>query len=51
MSGGDHPETLLTLPAAAELAGVHYMTAYRWVRTSRLKAQSRAACGWCASVT
>lgn len=29
MSGGDHPETLLTLPAAAELAGVHYMTAYR----------------------
>ena len=39
MSGGDHPETLLTLPAAAELAGVHYMTAYRWVRTSRLKAQ------------
>ena len=39
MSGGDHPETLLTLPAAADLAGVHYMTAYRWVRTSRLKAQ------------
>ena len=32
-------DTLLGLPAAAELAGVHYMTVYRWVRTSRLAAE------------
>lgn len=32
-------DTWLGLPAAAELAGVHYMTVYRWVRTSRLAAK------------
>ena len=32
-------DTLLGLPAAAELAGVHYMTVYRWVRTARLAAE------------
>ena len=32
-------DTLVGLPAAAELAGVHYMTVYRWVRTSRLAAE------------
>lgn len=39
MNAGDNPDDLLSLPAAAELAGVHYMTAYRWVRTCRLKAE------------
>lgn len=28
----------VTLPQAAELAGVHYRTARRWVATGRLKA-------------
>ncbi|MET0148370.1 MAG: helix-turn-helix domain-containing protein, partial [Acidimicrobiales bacterium] len=28
----------LTLQEAAERAGVHYLTVYRWVRTGRLPA-------------
>lgn len=36
---GDDGE--LTLHEAAERAGVHYMTVYRWVRTSRLRATKR----------
>lgn len=39
------PDAVLSLPEAAELAGVHYMTAYRWVRTSRLKAE-KAGGAW-----
>lgn len=37
--GGHDEGPWLGLPAAAELAGVHYMTVYRWVRTSRLAAE------------
>ena len=29
----------VSLPEAAELLGVHYMTAYRYVRTGRLEAR------------
>lgn len=41
--GGDGDSTqgdiLLGLREAAELVGMHYMTVYRWVRTSRLPAE------------
>ena len=32
------PKKLLTLPQVADKLGVHYMTAYRYVRTGRLPA-------------
>ena len=35
------PSDVMGLSSAAELLGVHYMTAYRWVRTSRLPARKR----------
>ncbi|MFT5026719.1 MAG: excisionase family DNA binding protein [Ilumatobacter sp.] len=35
----DEPETMLELQAAADVLGVHYQTAYRWVRSGRLPAQ------------
>ncbi|MEZ5383397.1 MAG: B12-binding domain-containing protein [Microthrixaceae bacterium] len=35
---------VMGLRSAAELLGVHYMTAYRWVRTSRLPARKRGGC-------
>lgn len=38
MTGG---EDLLSLAEAAQLLGVHYMTAYRYVRTGRLRATKR----------
>ena len=38
MTGG---EELLTLAEAAQMLGVHYMTAYRYVRTGRLPATKR----------
>ena len=38
MTGG---EELLTLAEAAQVLGVHYMTAYRYVRTGRLPAAKR----------
>jgi excisionase family DNA binding protein len=34
---GGKPAQDLTLPEAAELLGVHYMTAYKYVRTGRLR--------------
>jgi len=34
------PEDTVSLPEAAKLLGVHYMTAYRYVRTGRLEASS-----------
>jgi len=37
---------LLSLAAAAETLGVHYMTAYRYVRTGRLPAVKRAGQWW-----
>jgi len=37
MSG--EPETMLELQSAADALGVHYQTAYRWVRSGRLPAQ------------
>ena len=37
MSG--QPEKLLELQSAADALGVHYQTAYRWVRSGRLPAQ------------
>lgn len=33
------PETMLELQSAADALGVHYQTAYRWVRSGRLPAQ------------
>jgi methanogenic corrinoid protein MtbC1 len=39
------PSEELNLKQAAALLGVHYMTAYRYVRTGRLPAR-RAAAGW-----
>jgi excisionase family DNA binding protein len=35
------PETMLELQSAADALGVHYQTAYRWVRSGRLPAQLR----------
>ena len=35
----DKPETMLELQSAADALGVHYQTAYRWVRSGRLPAQ------------
>jgi excisionase family DNA binding protein len=35
----DNPETMLELQSAADALGVHYQTAYRWVRSGRLPAQ------------
>ena len=35
----EEPETLLELQSAADALGVHYQTAYRWVRNGRLPAQ------------
>ena len=44
MTGSDAPgdDDLLTLEAAAQRIGVHYMTAYRYVRLGRLHAIQRA---------
>lgn len=39
---------LLSLAAAAEVLGVHYMTAYRYVRTGRLEATKQAGQWWIA---
>ena len=36
----------VTLHEAAERLGVHYMTAYRYVRTGRLPAERDGAHGW-----
>lgn len=44
MSDGEHDEDL-TLQEAADLLGVHYMTAYRYVRTGRL-AGTRVGARW-----
>ena len=33
------PETMMELQSAADALGVHYQTAYRWVRSGRLPAQ------------
>ena len=38
--GGGSREPDLTLQEAADLLGVHYMTAYRYVRTGRLPART-----------
>ena len=35
----DKPETMFDLQSAADALGVHYQTAYRWVRSGRLPAQ------------
>ena len=35
----ESPETMLELQSAADALGVHYQTAYRWVRSGRLPAQ------------
>ena len=35
----DETETMLELQAAANALGVHYQTAYRWVRSGRLAAE------------
>ena len=40
LRGRETPKRLIGLPEAAELLGVHYMTAYRYVRTGRLPANS-----------
>lgn len=37
---GSEAGSMISLPQAAELLGVHYMTAYRYVRTGRLPATS-----------
>jgi len=42
----DSPAGLLTLQEAADQLGVHYMTAYRYVRTGRLPA-TRNGSQWC----
>jgi excisionase family DNA binding protein len=36
---GDDTDTMLELQAAADALGVHYQTAYRWVRSGRLPAR------------
>jgi excisionase family DNA binding protein len=45
MRDEDEPDRSLTLAEAAERLGVHYMTAYRYVRTGRLAAV-RDPSGW-----
>lgn len=40
LGGRSTPVDLIGLPEAAEILGVHYMTAYRYVRTGRLPATS-----------
>lgn len=42
--GGD--DGLVTLAEAAEQLGVHYMTAYRYVRTGRMSAEKRGGKWW-----
>jgi excisionase family DNA binding protein len=47
---GTSPTTeLATLAEAAESLGVHYMTAYRYVRTGRMAAEKRGGKWWVAS--
>ena len=48
MTGSDRPsdDDLLTLEAAAQRIGVHYMTAYRYVRLGRLQAIQRGGRWW-----
>jgi len=41
-------ESLVTLAQAAEELGVHYMTAYRYVRTGRMVAEKRGGQWWVA---
>lgn len=45
---GGHDDGLVTLAQAAEQLGVHYMTAYRYVRTGRLHAEKRGGKWWVA---
>ena len=49
--GGDSREPDLTLQEAADLLGVHYMTAYRYVRTAGFPARTSERIGTCDTPT